>query len=348
MKLKGIEFVYTFKKTEINNKKASEFETKSMLYLLGMRVDSDEIDLITVDCFNDVTGANEEFSKLWDVQSKNHGTLPPSKIGESLVTLYENFISSIDFCDYILFIPELNREYLIDCKVSTYNYKNIENKQRLGIEKKLKEKINGDKSGTTPPLFADFLIKVTFVEDTKNISEYIKKLTRFRNKRFIPQEIYEGIFNEIRDVQSALKNSYIENEKINHPSEVLKFKRHITKLQINTLLISRLVGVDIFSFQGVPASFVPFVKNLESEELKDLLQDCNGNLSRAFFDKNGCKEFWRVSEKIISMMNANPSDSVQKIYDGLVLTIKIKTLYLTESTILFMISLIKTGLENDC
>lgn len=64
--------MYTFKNTEINNKKASDFETKSMLYLLGMRSDSEEIEIITVDCFNDATGSNTDFSKLWDVQSKNH------------------------------------------------------------------------------------------------------------------------------------------------------------------------------------------------------------------------------------------------------------------------------------
>lgn len=51
-----------------------------MLYLLGMRSDSSEIDLITVDCFNDVTGISENFEKLWDVQSKNHGSLPPQKL----------------------------------------------------------------------------------------------------------------------------------------------------------------------------------------------------------------------------------------------------------------------------
>lgn len=89
--------LYTFKNTEINNKKASDFETKAMLYLLGMRSDSNEIDLIAVDCFNDVTGISEDFEKLWDVQSKNHGSLPPSKIGESLSTLYDNYISSITF-----------------------------------------------------------------------------------------------------------------------------------------------------------------------------------------------------------------------------------------------------------
>ncbi len=242
--------MYTFKNTEINNKKASDFETKSMLYLLGMRSDSGEIEIITVDCFNDVTGANDDFSKLWDVQSKNHSSLPPSKIGESLSTLYDNYVSSISFCDYILFIPKLNRDYLIDSSLNVYKYGNINKKQKKGIENKLKEKINGNKSGAIPSLFIDFLSQVTFVEDNKKISTYIKRISKFKNTKTVSEEIYDRIFNEIRNAQSSLKNSYIENEEISHPSEVLGFNRHITKAVINTLLINRLVGIDIFSFPG--------------------------------------------------------------------------------------------------
>lgn len=339
--------MYTFKNTEINNKKASEFETKSMLYLLGYAHDSNEIDLITVDCFNDVTGANEDFSKLWDVQSKNHSSLPPSKIGESLSTLYDNFISSFNFYKYILFIPKLERSYLKDPSLNVYGYANINDKQKKGIEHKLKEKINGNKSENVPPLFNDFLESVTFVEDNKKISTYIKKLSKFKNIRSIPEKIYENIFNEIRNAQTALKNSYIENEKISHPSEVLHFKRHITKLQINTLLINRLIGVDVFSFPGVPTPFVPFVSELDEEEIKDLLQECNENLSRAFFDKNGCKDFWEVSEKIIFLLSTDLKKTVLQTYEELTSQHKIDTLYLTPTTIQYMISLIKTGLQND-
>lgn len=338
--------LYTFKNTEINNKKASDFETKSMLYLLGMRSDSDEIQIITVDCFNDVTGANNDFSKLWDVQSKNHSSLPPSKIGESLSTLYDNYVSSISFCDYILFIPKLTRDYLIDDSLNVYNYENINEKQKQGIEKKLKEKINGNKSGSIPPLFVDFLSKVTFVEDNKKISTYIKRISKFKNTKTVSEDIYNGIFNEIRNAQSSLKNSYIENEEILHPSEVLNFNRHITKAVINTLLISRLVGIDIFSFPGVPIPFITFIAGKDEEEIKDLLQECNENLSRAFFDKNGCKEFWKLSEMIIGMVKDNPEGSVSDIYGRLESKIKIKTTYLTPETVHYMISLIKTGLDN--
>ena len=338
--------MYTFKNTEINNKKASDFETKSMLYLLGMRGDSGEIEIVTIDCFNDVTGSNEDFSKLWDVQSKNHSSLPPSKIGESLSTLYNNYVSSISFIDYILFIPKLNRDYLIDGSLNVYGYNNIHDKQKKGIEKKLKEKINGNKSGNSPPLFSDFLSQVTFVEDNKRVSTYIKRISRFKNKKSVSEEIYQRIFDEIRNAQTSLKNSCIENEVITHPSEVLRFNRHISKSTISTLLISRLVGINVFSFAGVPIPFIPFVVGKDEEEIKDLLQECNENLSRAFFDKNGCKEFWKVSEMMVGMLKANLDASVSDIYNQLESATKIRTPYLTPETLQYMISLVKTGLEN--
>jgi hypothetical protein len=338
--------LYTFKNTEINNKKASDFETKSMLYLLGMRSDSDEIDLIAVDCFNDVTGVNQDFSKLWDVQSKNHSNLPPSKIGESLVTLYNNFISSISFFDYIIFIPKLKRCYLIDSSLNIYGYQNIQHKHRIGIEKKLKQKINKNETGDVPTLFCEFLDKVTFVEDNKKTSTYIKNISRFKNKRDVSEEVYTRIFNEIRNVQASLKISYIENEVITQPDEIMKFGRHITKLQINTMLINRLVGIDIFASAAIPLPFIEYIIGMEQEEVKDLIQECNENLSRAFFDKNGCREFWKISENIIKLVKINPKQTVSSIYNELISKVKIKTQYLPERTIQYMISLIKTGLDN--
>ena len=216
----------------------------------------------------------------------------------------------------------------------------------MGIEKKLKEKINGDKSGNTPPLFLDFLSKLCFVEDNKRVSTYIKNISRFKNKKSIPEEIYERIFLEIRNAQASLKNSCIENEKIRHPSELLKFNRHITKTEINTLLISRLVGIDVFSFPGIPLSFFDVLIGKDEEERKDLLQECNENLSRAFFDKNGCKEFWKVTEKLMNILKEKPGDSVFDVYSNLTLVVNVKTEYLTKETLLYMISLVKAGLAN--
>ena len=337
--------MYTFKNTERNNKKSSEFETKSLLYLIGMRPDRKEIELVTIDCFNDVTGSNIDCSKLWDIQSKNHAILNPAKIGESLYTLYDNFISKINFVDYILFIPKLKPEYLINNSLNTYKYANIKKKIQTGIEKKLKVKI-GD---TSPPLFDNFLENVIFVQDNKRISTYIKTIAHFKNKKIVTEAFYESIFNEIRDIQTGLKNSYIENITIKNPKEVLNFNRHITKNDINTLLISRLLGVEIFSSHGIPAAFLPFIKDIfdDEEAVKDLIQECNANLSRAFFNKNDSRKFWKISELIISEIRGNRGYDVNQIYAFLELSMNITSIYLTRETIQYMIALIKTGIEND-
>ncbi|KHS93461.1 hypothetical protein RC86_04910 [Pectobacterium brasiliense] len=338
--------MYTFKNTERNNKKASEFETKSMLYLLGMRADSNEIETITIDCFNDVTGACNKFEKLWDIQSKNHSTLPPSKIGESLLTLYNNYVSDFDFFEYILFTPKLDRSYLINKEENIYNYNNFTDKTQKGIKSKIIKKLKFPPLSDEEQQLNAFLDKVFFVEDVNTAVEYVKRISRFKKHSSMPVGIYENIFNEIRDRQSVLKNSYIENEIINQPKDVLLFNRHITKLDINTLIINRLVGIDIFSAKGVPIPFIPFLVSHEEEKRKDIIQDCNSNLSRCFFDKNGCKKFWSVSECIVNILR-HGERNVDSVFSELIKEVKIRGPYLNELTIKYLISLILSGMNDD-
>jgi hypothetical protein len=314
-----------------------------------MRKDSEEIEYLTMDCFNDVTGLNDCCSKLWDVQSKNHKSLPPSKIGVSLYTLYDNFISSISFEDYILFIPKLKRDYLIDKSLNCYTYDNINEKTKKGIEKKLKEEVlRVNPEYSTPPLFDEFLTNITFVEDNKQIGTYIKQISSFKNKKEFSNNLYESIFNEIRSIQTNLKNSYIENSEIYHIKEVLSFNRHITKDEINTLLISRFIGVDIFSYKSIPFDFFDVIKDVEdTEDRKDLLEECQSNLSRAFFNKNESKNFWNVSEQLIKLVKNNLSDDIFEIHNKLDNIIKNKSEYLTDTTILYMTALIKEGLNDN-
>lgn len=342
-----MEKLYTFKKTEKNNKKASDFETKAMLYLLGMRNDSDEIEIITIDCFNDVTGANDNFTKLWDVQSKNHQSLPPSKIGVSLLTLYENYISNINFTYYILFIPKLENSYLVDPSLTVYTYENINKNQQKGIESKIKKLVSGD-SNDPPPLLADFLSCVFFVEDCNDISSYIKNISKFNNSNVIPNDLYESIFEEIRNIQTGLKNSEIEGEVIQTPRDVLKYKRHITKKEISTLLINRLLGVEVFgNTYSIPLPFLPVTQGKDEEEIKDLILDCNSNLSRAFFDKNSCLNFWKISEFLFTYVRENQKDDIFQVNNALKSSITQRNTYLTEETVLFMISLIISGFKNE-
>lgn len=51
--------MYTIKTSERNNDKATEYETKSLLYLLTKIKGHRSIDLFIIDCFNDVTGIAE-------------------------------------------------------------------------------------------------------------------------------------------------------------------------------------------------------------------------------------------------------------------------------------------------
>ena len=106
--------MYTIKNTEKNNEKASDYETFSLLYLLGVRSDKNDIDLVLIDCFNDVTGTDENVSRLWDVQSKGHKSNTPLKVGEHLVTLYANYLSEFPFSFLILFLEIVDSIHVID------------------------------------------------------------------------------------------------------------------------------------------------------------------------------------------------------------------------------------------
>ena len=120
----------------------------------------------------------------------------------------------------------------------------------------------------------------------------------------------------------------------------------LAKKKINTLLISRLIGIDVFSFPGIPISFIPFTSGFYEDEIKDILQEFNEKLSRAFFDKNGCRVFWKISESLIGLVKVDPKRGVRSIYNDLISNMEVKTIYLTERTIQYMISLVKAGLEN--
>lgn len=71
---------YVFKNTERNQQAASTHETKSLLYLLSKNRGKEGVEYLVVDCFNDISGIDSNFSKVWDVQSKNHKILNPKKI----------------------------------------------------------------------------------------------------------------------------------------------------------------------------------------------------------------------------------------------------------------------------
>jgi len=54
-----------------------------------------------------------------------------------------------------------------------------------------------------------------------------------------------------------------------------------------------------------------------------------------------------VLEFIIPHLQENLNDDIYQVYEALLSSVKITTYYLTKETILFLISLIKNGVENE-
>lgn len=339
--------MYTFKNTERTNKKALEFETKSLLYLVGQRSDKAEISVVSIDCFNDVTGICQKGQKLWDVQSKGEAGLTPRKIGRYLITLFKNYDSEFTFFDYILFLPKVETKYLKNSSQGILHVHSFTDEHSNKIKAGLIQELDRLKVPHEEQSVNSFLEVVCFVEDRKSISTYVKDIIRFRQQNTKENKFYEEIFKEIRDLQSVKKNSYIENEEIQFPNDVMKFNRHILTDDLKILLVNRFVGVDLFDQKMMPPTFLEAVRNLEVQDLKDLILDCKSQIARAFFDKNQKREFWSVFEHIVASVNANPDVTLSDIYGKLSDKIKLRLSHLNELGIKFLSAMIKDGLTNE-
>lgn len=344
--------MYKFLYTERNNQKATEFETKSLLYLLSMREDSKEIDTFLIDCFNDVTGCNNTCNKLWDVQSKGVKSLTPKTIGCSLITLFENFISSIDFDFYILFFPKLNNNYFINTHLTVFNIDNFKmdniNKITNGLkEEYIRRHANTQIEENLEILIEEFIKKITFVMAEESKSKYIKNIMELKNAFKKDDIFFNSIFDEIRDQQSVLKNISIHGKQINDVSEVLRFNKYLRKQNIEMLIVDRIVGTNIFKNSRIPIGFSPFVKDLETNEIRDLIQKCDSELSLMFFNNSDKKDFWILFEKIYFLVKNNIDDDIDSIFNKVKNEKLIRSKVLSELSTKYFITLIEEGVENE-
>ncbi len=337
---------YTFRNTEINNEKASVFETKSLLYLIGKSGSKKEIEYITFDCFNDVSGIDKSGTNIWDIQSKNEAKLNPKKIGKYLFTLFDNSISKLSFKEFIFFTQKLDENYKTDINLNIYNCSNFTTQTLSRIKNGLIEEVDrvlGDATIHTVDI-EKFLNNVIIVEDDTTEQEYLKLIIKFKNKSLKNDDFYLTAFKELRDIQSSKKNSYIENETIANILDVIKYNRHLKILDIDTFILCRILGFELFTYKGIPVYFSVYTDHLPIDDRKDLVQDCNSNLSRCLFNKNSNKEFWSICERIISHLENNIQKDVEKIFQSIFNGYVIKFSYLDQTTIKYLIALIMEGL----
>ncbi len=344
--------MYKFLYTEQTNEKASEFETKSLLYLMSMRKDSEEIDYFLVDCFNDVTGMNANYNKLWDMQSKGIKTLTPKKIGESLITLFENFLSDINFSFYLLFFPKVNDRYILDSKIQVFKIENFKQEYIQKIVEGLQQEYINRHELITQHVMEQiqlFIEIVNFVIADEDKCKYIKNLIKFKKEINKDDEFFNSIFNEIRDKQSVLKNMSIHKKEITEIKEVLNFNKHIKRNEIEMLLINRIIGNDIFRANNIPISFYNELKklNVDEDSVRDIIQQCNSNISLMMFNNNNKKNFWKFFEIIYYLIRKYPNYTLGEIYRKIPIEKINKIKSLDEISIKFFIALLKEGFINE-
>lgn len=79
------------------------------------------------------------------------------------------------------------------------------------------------------------------------------------------------------------------------------------------MTLQRIINRDPLS-QGIPASFVSIYTAWPPERQKEMLEDCQGALCRALFNKNAADGFWYLFENTYQMIVEHPGDSVQSLF----------------------------------
>lgn len=123
---------YTVRSSERTRSSGAEYETKALLYLMNFRSDSNEIHYFVVDFFNDLTGMDRFAENLWDVQSKGAKNNSPAAIGKELVTLFKNYLSDIDFKEYILFLGGVSSTVRVDDTLDIFDWSNVNRTMESG------------------------------------------------------------------------------------------------------------------------------------------------------------------------------------------------------------------------
>lgn len=154
---------YTVRSSERTRSSGAEHETKALLYLMNFRSDSNEIHYFVVDFFNDLTGMDRFAESLWDVQSKGAKNNSPAAIGKELVTLFKNYLSDIDFKEYILFLGGVSSTVRVDDTLDIFDLSNVNfsalSKLKEGLKKEAKEKTYINDYDITDSNIDDFLKK---------------------------------------------------------------------------------------------------------------------------------------------------------------------------------------------
>lgn len=308
---------YKVQSSEKLRKSGADFETKAMLYLMNFRQDSKDMNYFVVDFFNDVTGMDRAARKLWDVQSKASKKATAKAIGRELVTLYKNYVSDFDFQAYILFLGAVPNTFRKNQNLTTFQRTNLTpdafNRVLTGLKEECFKKEYIEKTDIIDEKLVDFLNQVWFVIDDKRPEDYIREIVK-NHPKIIPRDSeLLNIFNEIRDTQSSKKNSLVGGIILSQPDEVLAYGRHLTTNEIRLLVLQRIINTNPLE-KGIPGPFIDIYSKFPEEARKKLIDECQGSLCRALFNKSSAQGFWDIFAKIYDLIIRYPDKNVDYLY----------------------------------
>lgn len=344
--------VYKFKTSEQNNDKATEFETKSLLYLLTKIKGHSSVNLFIIDCFNDVTAVSDNYSNSWDIQSKNVASLTPRTVGKALYTLFANYVSDIPFGHFILYLPQLKEPYVEDVSVELFTINNFKGTKSVDVRTGLKSEIErrNDPDINTPSSVSrldQFLSEVIFVVDKYGKSDYIKSIIEFKNLSRLDDDFLVRIFDEIRAFQAAKKIKSVHGQEVSSIQEAEKFDKNIYRKDIELLVINRVIGNDLFASRGIPLYSMQEVQRMDTDDIADLIQECQAKISRTIFNKNNKRSFWLLLEEIMMILGKNDAEEIHSVLNQIPTQVKNKMFTLDDSALLYLIALVKEGLRNE-
>ena len=339
---------YTVTSSERTTGLGNEGETRALLYLMNFAPNCENIDCFIVDFFNDVTGSDNQATKLWDVQSKNKKS-GPAEIGVALVTLFKNHIS--DFKDFfthkILFLKDVTSSVRKDAAQLVFAFSDMKDpakdKVRSALVDACLQKSYIDDSLVSYTIIDEFLDDVLFVISNDKKSEYIRPLVKVSSRLMPTDRQLECIFNEIRNHQSAKKNTSSEGITINVPHQVFSYCRHLDRRSIMSLVLNRIVCRNPYT-SPTPRSFGEISIGFPPEEEYDRLDHCKQKIALQMFDKNSVSEFWALFEAISIPLLDNKSLEVEAIYDSISPDVLQACVHLDVLATKYFIAIIKDGL----
>lgn len=215
---------------------------------------------------------------------------------------------------------------------------------RTGLLDECKKKTYISDDAVTDETVSAFLSEVYFVIDDQSKADYVKKIIKI-NPGIIPEEdTLVAIFNEIRDVQAGKKNiGVVEGITIEAPDEALNHGRHLTTTEIRLLVLNRILNQNVIGSR-IPMSFIDIYTQFPEERRKNMLEDCQLDLSRALFNSNCQEDFWKLFENIYNTIIENPKDNVNQLYRNLDNCIVKRCFDFETLSLKYFISVIKDGI----